>query len=73
MMVYTRITRGLEHTVLDIVNHFLDEDEGATAVEYALMVALIAGAVMGAQQAMGKTVETMYVTAMGLIVGAMGS
>jgi len=67
------IIQEIEHTCLNVMKYFLDDENGATAVEYALMIALIAGTVMGAQQALGKTVETMYVTAMGLIMGAMGS
>ncbi len=63
-----------------LLNHFhewlkdlLFEEEGATAIEYALMAALIGGTVITAQAAMGATVVSMYTVAIGLLTGAMGS
>ena len=63
-----------------LLNHYhewlkdlLFEEEGATAIEYALMAALIGGTVITAQAAMGTTVMTMYQDAIGIITGAMGS
>ena len=37
-----------------------DEEEGATAVEYALMVALIAVAIIGAVTLLGKNLSTVF-------------
>ncbi len=37
-----------------------DEEEGATAVEYALMVALIAVAIIGAVSALGTNLSTVF-------------
>ena len=36
------------------------DDEGATAVEYGLMVALIAVVIIGAVQALGGNISTMF-------------
>ena len=56
-----------------IMERFLLEDDGASALEYGLLAALIAATVVGSASALSVTVETMYVTAMGTIVAAMGS
>ena len=55
------------------LTHFLQDEEGATAIEYALMAALIGATVITAQAAMGNAVNAMYVDAMGIINGALGS
>ena len=57
----------------DWLRDLLFEEEGATAIEYALMAALIGGTVITAQAAMGTTVVAMYEGAIGIITGAMGS
>ena len=50
---------------------FLFSDEGATAIEYALMASLIAAVTVGAQTTMGATVVNMYTVAVGTISAAM--
>ena len=55
------------------VKNLLQDEEGATAIEYALLAALIGATVIGAQQAMGATVVSMYTVAIGVITAAMGS
>ncbi len=62
-----------EKNLRQIMERFLLEDDGATALEYGLLAALIAATVVGSASALSVTVETMYVTAMGTIVAAMGS
>jgi len=49
------------------------DDDGATAVEYGLLAALIAAAVLVSQKALSTTVQSMYTTAFGLITAALGS
>lgn len=41
---------------------WLDGDEGATAVEYGLMVALIAVAIIGAVTLLGEELQTLFTT-----------
>jgi pilus assembly protein Flp/PilA len=51
---------------------FFKDEEGATAVEYAIMVALIAAVVIGAVTALGTTSKATFnkaVTAMGGTAG----
>ena len=42
-------------------------EEGATAVEYGLLVALIAGVIVGAVAILGGTLNTMFTTLNGKI------
>lgn len=51
----------------------LRDEEGATAIEYGLLAALIGGTVITAQSALGNTVVSMYTDAIGILIGAMGS
>ncbi len=46
-----------------MMNHimqFVREEEGATALEYGLLAALIAAAIIGAVTALGTTVSTTF-------------
>ena len=52
---------------------FVLGEDGATAIEYALLAALIGTTIIGAQTALGQTVVNMYQNAVGVIVGAMGT
>ncbi len=53
------------------IKQFIQSEEGATAIEYALMASLIAAATVGAQTTMGTTVVNMYTVAVGTISAAM--
>jgi pilus assembly protein Flp/PilA len=53
------------------IQQFIQSEEGATAIEYALMASLIAAATVGAQTTMGATVVNMYTVAVGTISAAM--
>jgi pilus assembly protein Flp/PilA len=53
------------------IRTFLHSEDGATAIEYALLASLIGAATVGAQTAMGSTVINMYQNAIGTITGAM--
>lgn len=65
-------TMLLNHWHFSVKNLLFDE-EGATAIEYGLMAALIGMTVLTAQAAMGTAVVNMYNGAMGIITGALGS
>lgn len=58
---------------LEVVFEFLTEETGASAIEYALLAALLGSAIIGAQTAMGQSVVNMYQGAVGTITTAMGS
>ena len=47
------------------------EDEGATAVEYGLMVALIAVVIIGAVGALGTSLSTLFTSVAGSIAAVM--
>ena len=53
-------------------NLLLDE-EGATAIEYALLASLIGATMIGATTALGSSVNKMYTVSMGIITAALGS
>ena len=42
------------------VMHFVQEQEGATALEYGLLAALIAAVIIGAVQTLGTTISTTF-------------
>ena len=56
-----------------MISDFLQSEDGATAIEYALLAALIGTTVIGAQTALGQTVVNMYQTAVGIITSAMST
>ena len=56
-----------------MISEFFRSEEGASAIEYALLAALIGTTVIGAQTALGQTVVNMYQNAVGVITGAMGT
>jgi pilus assembly protein Flp/PilA len=55
------------------LKNLLRDEEGATAIEYGLLAALIGATVITAQAAMGNAVNAMYTGAMGIINAALGS
>jgi len=57
----------------ECVKRLLLDEEGATAIEYGLMAALIGMTVLTAQAAMGNAVVNMYEGAMAIITAALGS
>jgi pilus assembly protein Flp/PilA len=44
----------------DAIKHFVADDEGATAVEYGLMVGLIAVAIIGTVTALGGSLNDLF-------------
>ena len=67
------ITEYVSEYVVAIAKEIFMSEEGATAIEYALMAALIGSTIIGAQTALGQSVFTMYQGAANTIVAAMGS
>lgn len=57
--------------ILKATQTFLHSEDGATAIEYALLASLIGAATIGAQTTMGTVVVQMYQNAIGTINGAM--
>ena len=59
--------------MLTFVKNFLREEEGATMIEYGLMVALIAVALIVAVQALSTSVETTFEATGGAMDAAAGT
>ena len=53
-----------------LVRHFVKDEEAATMVEYALMVALVAVFCVVAVTALGTSVRTVFTNIAGSITGA---
>ena len=58
---------------LQLVEKFITEEEGATAIEYALLASLIAAAIIGSVETLGASINATYVEALGQLTAAMGS
>ncbi len=52
---------------------FLDDESGATAIEYGLIAALISVAAIAAMGAMGDSLQTLFNTVAGELNNAAGS
>ncbi len=63
MNMYVALQTGL----LNLRENMADRDRGATAVEYGLMVALIAGVIVLAVTALGVKVNLIFTTVTGQI------
>ena len=46
--------------MVNLMKRFVKEDEGATAIEYGLLAALIAAVIVGTVQTLGGTVNTAF-------------
>ena len=51
---------------------FLDDESGATAIEYGLIAALVSVAAIGALTAMGQSLSVMFTTVSSALSGAVG-
>ena len=56
----TRFGYGLGACFMKKVMHFIRDDSGATAIEYALIASLIAVAIITAVQTVGTKVSTVF-------------
>ena len=45
-----------------LIGRFAENDDGATAIEYGLIAALVSVAAIGALTAMGQSLNTMFTT-----------
>jgi pilus assembly protein Flp/PilA len=54
-------------SLLTKVKNFLREEEGASAVEYGLLVALIAAVIIGAVTTLGGNLSTLFTNVAGSI------
>jgi pilus assembly protein Flp/PilA len=57
-------------TFMQKATAFINEEDGATAVEYGLMVALIAGVIIAAVQLIGTNLNTVFSTVAGKLTTA---
>jgi pilus assembly protein Flp/PilA len=51
---------------MEMLMNFYGDESGATAVEYALMLAFIALAIVGSVQTLGTTLSNTFTTASGM-------
>ncbi len=47
---------------MNVINRFFADEEGATAIEYGLIAALIAVVIIGALTALGTSIQTQFTT-----------
>ena len=53
-----------------LVKSFLDDDSGATAIEYGLIAGLVSVAAIGALSAMGTSLDSMFTAVSGQLNSA---
>ena len=56
-----------------MLKKFLQDESGATAIEYGLIAALVSVAAIGALSAMGESLQTMFNTVSSHLQSATGS
>lgn len=47
---------------MNVLNRFFADEDGATAIEYGLIAALIAVVIIGALTALGTSIQTQFTT-----------
>jgi pilus assembly protein Flp/PilA len=57
----------MEKTILKTIKAFFEDEIGASAVEYGLLVALIAVVIIGAVTLLGTTISNMFTSVSGAI------
>jgi pilus assembly protein Flp/PilA len=67
--VSTKQTNGVNSMIAKMIAFVRDED-GATAIEYGLIAALVSVAAIGALTAMGSSLSTMFNTVSSALSGA---
>jgi len=55
---------------MQTIRHLMQDESGASAVEYGLLVALIAVVIIGAVTTLGRTISTMFTSVSTAISGA---
>lgn len=58
---------------MTLIKKFLDDESGATAIEYGLIVGLIAVAIIGALTALGGDISELFTSVQNKIAGSTGS
>lgn len=69
---YTKQGNGQEQAVTNILKTLIPDEEAATALEYALLLFLIAGVIIGAVSVFGVSVGDLFKTAGAAIGAVMG-
>ena len=55
-------------TAIEKIKQFLKSEEGVTAIEYALIAALVAAAIIGAVSLLGTNISTEFTSIAGKVV-----
>jgi len=58
---------------MNLVNRLIEDESGATAIEYGLIAALVAVAIIAALTALGTSLEDLFTTVSDELDGAVGS
>lgn len=56
--------------LVQTVKHFWNDESGVTAVEYAILVAVLGGAILAAAQVLGPAIKTAFTNTSTTISGA---
>lgn len=56
--------------MLNGIRQFLNEEEGASAAEYALILAILTLGIVGAMTALGNAITNAVTTAAGIVAGS---
>lgn len=59
--------------MLSIIKNLINDESGATAIEYGLIAALVSVAAVVALENMGTSLENMFVSVSGKLDGAVGT
>ena len=66
---YIHLPLGVRH-MIDIFFRFIEDEDGATAIEYGLIAALVSVAAIGALSAMGDNLTAMFESVSSALSGA---
>ncbi len=58
--------------MLAFIRHLLNDESGATAIEYGLIAALVSVAAIGALTTMGSSLETIFTNVSNTLLSAVG-
>lgn len=65
----SKMRENIVDRIVQYVKQFLSEEEGVTAIEYGLIAALIAVAIITATQLVGGNLGTLFTNIAGRLVG----
>jgi pilus assembly protein Flp/PilA len=67
---FAEVIDQLENIMKNLVSKFASDESGATAIEYGLIAALIAVAIIGGGRLLGQTINAKFNTVAAEVAGA---